>query len=127
MRDIRLPLSSLKSHKGVAELMAADSKQWPSKSGMQTYSGRPANLNRGSERIPIFRAAVDSIISARIREGHRQGILVLRSPCSQSIITAIKPINSISNNSYPSNFAVDMKSIKPHNTSNGNIIHGESS
>ena len=59
---------------------------------MQTYRGRPANLNRGSERIPIFRAAVDSIISARIREGHRQGILVLRSPCSRSIITAINPL-----------------------------------
>ena len=46
MRDIGLPLSSLKSHKEVAELMAADSKQRPSKSGMQTYRGRPANFTQ---------------------------------------------------------------------------------
>ena len=45
MRAIGLPLSSLKSHKEVAELLAADStEQRPSKLGIQTYRGRPANL-----------------------------------------------------------------------------------
>ena len=47
MKDIGVPSSSLKSHKEVAELIAADSKQQPSKSGMQTYRGRPTNLTHG--------------------------------------------------------------------------------
>jgi len=44
MRDIGAPLSSFKSLKEVAELTAADGKQRPSKSGMQTCHGLPANL-----------------------------------------------------------------------------------
>jgi len=44
MRDIGAPLSPFKSLKEVAELMAADGKQQPSKSGMQTCRGLPANL-----------------------------------------------------------------------------------
>jgi len=46
MRDIGAPLSSLKLLKEVAELMAVDGKQRPSKSGMQTCRGLPANLTQ---------------------------------------------------------------------------------
>jgi len=51
MRDIGAPLSSLKLLKEVAELMAADGKQRPSKSGMQTCRGLPANLSYVARRI----------------------------------------------------------------------------
>jgi len=62
MRDIGAPLSPFKSLKEVAELMAADGKQRPSKSGMQTCRGLPANLRRATmvDSKPVSRFNISS-------------------------------------------------------------------
>jgi len=60
MRDIGAPLSSLKLLKEVAELMAADGKQRPSKSGMQTCRGLPANLRCGHSDVSDLGKIYDS-------------------------------------------------------------------
>ena len=53
MWEIGYPLSSLKSYKEVAELMAADGKQRLSKSGMQNCRRLPPNLIMGEDCLWI--------------------------------------------------------------------------
>ena len=68
MRDIGAPLSPFKSLKEVAELMAADGKQRPSKSGMQTCRGLPANLS-GVQKASRVKSAAAAVKFSRVWRG----------------------------------------------------------